>query len=299
MRGQYGAYQPECRSRQATTVGNGRTSSRVSSDHNLLSGLPNRARASRPFYTRDYFTPNSTGAAPAGRSSAARNPHTSARTASVSAADAHGPIFPAPAEGGNLQKGLVGLEAEEVAADGLEVGLAALELLGHGVDVGEAALECAAREDGARAGGVVHGVHDLLGLVDAVGGGQADLHPLLQVERAARSAHLRPDAGQRVVQEDARRAQLRLGLGHLELDDAAVAQLPLGRARLLVAGQLDEGVEAAPRDAHRHAGEASCVEAAGGEAVERTGVPALGRIVARDGVLARHEEICDRERVAP
>ena len=95
------------------------------------------------------------------------------------------------------------------------------------MDVAEAALEGAAREDGARAGGVVHGVHHLLGLVDAVGGGQPDLHPLLQAEGHTRPAHLGPDAGERAVQEDARRAQLRLGLGHLELDQRAVAQLPL------------------------------------------------------------------------
>src|SRR6185503_1823951 len=129
----------------------------------------------------DYLAPNSAAAGPAGRSRAARSRQTRVRTARR-------------AGGRALQKGLIGLEAQEVPADGLEVGLAALELLGHGVDVAKAPLEGAAGEDGARPGRVMDRIHHLLGLVDAVGGGEANLHPLLHAERAPGAAHVGPDA---------------------------------------------------------------------------------------------------------
>src|SRR6185503_10597759 len=108
-----------------------------------------------------------------------------------------------------LQERRVGRQAEEELADRLEVGLAALDLLGDRVDIPEAPVEGAAREDGGPAGDVMHGVHDLLALMDGIRRGKPDAHPLLHRDRAG-SADGVPDLIERGVEQEPRGGELRL-----------------------------------------------------------------------------------------
>ena len=86
---------------------------------------------------------------------------------------------------GVLQPGQsVGVEAEEILADRLEMLLAALHLLRDGVDVAEAALERVLFEDRGRSGGMIGHVDDAHRLVDGEGRGEPDRHPLLEGDMA-------------------------------------------------------------------------------------------------------------------
>src|SRR5271165_1625534 len=74
----------------------------------------------------------------------------------------------------------VGVQAEEVLADGLEMLLPSLQLLRDGVDVPEAALERVFFKDRSRSGGMVGHVDDDNRLVDRKGRGQTDRHALFE-----------------------------------------------------------------------------------------------------------------------
>src|SRR5581483_8153429 len=89
------------------------------------------------------------------------------------------------------QRGLR-LEPEHDLADMLELDRPALALLGAGMDVAQAPLQRMAVEDRQRAGHLVRGIDDLLGLVDRPGRGQAEAPALLAG---------RPVAAQRLLPE--------------------------------------------------------------------------------------------------
>src|SRR5262249_47794840 len=135
---------------------------------------------------------------------------------------------------GTLDEREIGVEAKEKPTDGFEVELPPLELLGDRVDVTEAALEGIALKDGRGPRRVIHRVDDFLRLVDGKRCGQTDQHALLDGELAY-APDAAPDLVQRREEKTARRAQLRLALRHLRLDDRVLAQLALpGPWRLLV-----------------------------------------------------------------
>src|SRR5262252_4511903 len=207
--------------------------------------------------------------------------------------------LPLPGQGTRrLEEGGVGFEAEQEAAHRLEVRLATLELLGHGVDVAESAVECALDEDGGGPGRVVRHVGHPLRLVDGIGRGEPDEHALIEGEHA-RAAHCVPDLVERSQEKAAGGAELRLCLRHLRLDHRVFGEGALETARRLLHGERAEGIQHAARDAESHAREARGVERPRGETVERSGLAPLRRIVARDRIFVRDEDIGDGERVAP
>src|SRR4051812_41012413 len=106
---------------------------------------------------------------------------------------------------GRLQPGQVGVEAEEVATDGLVMLAATLDLLRHCMGVAEAALEGLTGKDGGSSGRVVDDVRHLRGALDGVGGGQPQVNALLEVELVGAIRCL-PGLRDRLSQVGARRA---------------------------------------------------------------------------------------------
>ncbi len=170
-------------------------------------------------------------------------------------------------------------------------------MLGPGVDVAQAALERVLVEDRGGAGGVVDARDDVARLLDRPGRGEAQL-PVPFGRELAVAFGILPHVLEGRVDRGARRAQLRLALRDLGLDHVVLAQGLAGAARDLVARQFDEGFERAAGDAERHVREPHRIDHAAGEPVEEAGLAPLGRVVAREGVFLRHEQILDPVAVA-
>jgi hypothetical protein len=132
-------------------------------------------------------------------------------------------------------------QAQKNLPDGFEMDRAALALLGPGVDVAQAALEWVLVEDRVRAGDVVDARDDIARLLDRPGRGEAQL-PVPFGREVAVALGILPHVLEGCVDRGARRAQFRLALRDLGLDDVVLAQGLAGAARDLVARQLDKGV---------------------------------------------------------
>ena len=191
----------------------------------------------------------------------------------------------------------LGRVAEEDLADGFVMGVARLDLLRQGVDVAEAALEGAAGEDRVDAGGLVGAVGDIYGAGDRVGAGEAGSSAVRDVDRGCigrrHLAGAPVDLGHRVDQIAAGGAEAGFGACHLGLDHSVVGEAA-GAARGLAQRQLDKGVEHAAGDAERDRGDADRIEGLLREGVERAGLAAQGRVLARAGKFLGHEEVFDR-----
>src|SRR5258708_24498476 len=120
-----------------------------------------------------------------------------------------------------------------MGSDVLQVSAAALELLRDGVDIAPAALERSCRKNGAGAGNLPGDPGDRFRLVDRERRRQANVHAMREVEGAGRCDRA-PDLPGRRFDVVPRRAQTRLRLADLELDQMVVAQRKLRQARFLL-----------------------------------------------------------------
>src|SRR5262245_7218867 len=155
-----------------------------------------------------------------------------------------------PRSADTLESRLVDGEAEPVAGGDLVVGEAPLRVLGDHVDVLEVALERATLVHRGGPRGVVHGVDDLGGQADAMGGGDAEGRALLEGQAAAGGGG--PDVTDGLDEEGATAAELGLDLTDGGLDGGLVTEHLAHAPGCLGAGQLVERSEAASCHAERH-----------------------------------------------
>ena len=168
------------------------------------------------------------------------------------------------------------------------------------MDIAEAPLKLSILEYRRRPGRQIGDIGHLLGLVDAMGGGQPDAHALI-------GRQLLPILGQqggldlfeRSQQVHARGAQLGFGLGHLHLHHRAVAQRGLLLLWNLALGQADEGIQHCAGEAEGDAGETRGVHEGDGKAIQHAGLRGIGLAFQFESPLVGDEEMIDRIIVAP
>ena len=171
-----------------------------------------------------------------------------------------------------------------------------LQVLAGAHGVAEAALEGPLVEDRAGTGAAIAGDRHVGRLVHPPGRCEPQPHALVDVERAV--AGRRVDLRGGLVQERPRRRELGLHDRDLALDGVVLRHDRARRPALAAAGELDVGLEQAPRDAQRHAAEAAGVEQRRADDIERPVLaPLLGHVTGR-GVRVGNEQILDRVGVA-
>src|SRR5215217_4067250 len=187
---------------------------------------------------------------------------------------------------------ILGRHAKHDLTDRLVVQYAPLALLRDRVDVAQTAFERIFLEYRHRAAMVKQRIDDLPRRLNRPGGGKPQAGPLIQGHLAAFLDRFERFVG-RSVKEVTRGPPLRLGLRHVRLDDVVLHHRLARATANLFPRQAQERVHRATSNTKGYSTESDRIELGTGETVKWAVAPAVARIIAIDGALARNEQIVD------